>query len=81
MACIKTGAHVYLHCYDEWLLGDVFRLDRIYFMRVSACSPIPIRPVKHFVIYNFEYWWDKHSDVSTLVSHEVEDLGYEGVTI
>lgn len=85
MTCIKTGAHAYLHCYDEWLLGDMFKVGNNWIMRVVDQSRDPIRPIKHFVIYNFDYWWDKHNtspaSPSTLVTHEVEDLGYEGVPL
>lgn len=85
MTCIKTGAHVYLHCYGEWLYGDMHKVGNNHILRAVARSFTPFRPVKHFTIYNFDYWWDKHdmstNRPSTLVTHEIEDLGYEGVPL
>lgn len=86
MQCVKTGAHVKLLCYGEWLYGDVFKTTKGDFvMRVCQRSHIPLSKTKHFTFHSFDIWFDERrtsgEENSTLFPEGVQDHGYEGVSI
>lgn len=91
MTCIKTGCHVYLAFTDEWARGDAFELshlncdgepcDSVYYFRLAPTSFTPQDTVKHFTLFEYASWFDRHSDnYSTLIvkADAVSDHGYEG---
>lgn len=91
MACLKTGCVVYLDCYGEWLYGDGFRHDGVYYFRLVARTRDPEEAKAyggrlHFTVESFDNWFDLEATSaarpSTLVaSGEVLYHGYEGVPL
>lgn len=84
--CIKTGAHVRLSCYNEWLYGDVFKTSQgSLIMRVCERSREPIIKVKHFTIMSYDVWFDKNKTSgdrnSTIVAEGFIEHGYQGITV
>ena len=84
--CIKTGAHVRLSCYSEWLYGDVFKTSKgDLVMRVCERRREPLFDVKHFTIMSYDVWFDERKTSgntnSTLVAEGFIDHGYEGIPV
>lgn len=82
MTCIKTGAHIYLAPYDEYLYGDAFEVNGVYYFRICERSLKPLLPVLHFIVNDYANWFDKDTARdSTLVATHCHNHGYEGVPI
>lgn len=84
MACVKTGAHIYLEPYGEYAYGDAFEVDQIAYFRIVETRRSPIRPKLHYTVQFFENWFDQHSGgVSTLItkSETFINHGYDGKEI
>lgn len=73
MTCIKTGAMVYIECYDKYVYGDAHEVNGVLIFRV--CEELETVPsFKHIDIGNFEYWFGKgqttQTNNSTLVTSD-----------
>jgi len=90
MTCLKTGAHVYLEEYGEWVYGDMHAFTVwefangdnavVYVMRVSARQRVPISIIKHFTIHKIDSDW-QDQPYGTIVATSVTNYSYEGVPI
>ena len=82
MACIKTGAHVFLEEYGEFAYGDMHQFNGTYILRKAGQGPKPINGLDliHFQVFNVEVIWDG-SPYGVIVCSGVMDHGYDGKKI
>lgn len=93
MTCTKTGAHIYIEQYDEYAYCDAFELELdapgigainvakvAYFRVVEVSFGKPLYPNLHYKVWNVADWFDRERTglVSTLISDNFTNLGYEG---
>ncbi len=80
MQCIKTGCFVYIEPYGSWAYGDAFECNGVYLFRLNA-SVLRPNPKRHFTIHRADMWFDMDvpDSISTLVTTEAENHGYEAV--
>ncbi len=80
--CVKTGCHVFLHEYREWIYGDAFHFNGTLIIRVCARHHDPVMEKVHFNIFRISHWFDQGSTSveknSTLVTQNFNWHGYEG---
>lgn len=82
MTCEKTGCHIFIMPYQEYAYGDAHTdtYGEVYVFRLVARSFTPLQDVLHYKVMDFDEWWDKDKEVSTLLvpNIRVVNLGYEG---
>lgn len=84
MACIRTGAQIYIAPHNLWAVSDAFEVDAVKYFRIAGKpSAEPLRNKCHFTI------WDWHShfefkEGSVIICgayDEVRDFGYDGIPV
>lgn len=81
MQCTKTGCHVYLKEYGEYVYGDAHMVGNVLVLRIVQRSfSGPLADRLHYEVGQAEGWFDKNrSDgSSTLLTTQYIDHGYEG---
>lgn len=78
MPCTKTGCHIFIEPYGEYAYGDAFELNDVAYFRLVQRSQEPLFPRLHFTVWNYDSWFDADSPMSTMVSADYANLGYEG---
>lgn len=74
MRCVKTGAHAYLSEYGLYARGDMHvSQSGMYVFRISQTGYSPISSDDDFTINKIDQWFDRNSDVSTLIAIDVID--------
>tara|TARA_R110000782_G_C14819205_1_gene413795 strand:- start:12860 stop:13132 length:273 start_codon:yes stop_codon:yes gene_type:complete len=83
MKCIKTGCHLFLANYGEFLRGDAFEGEGVLLFRISDRSRKPLDTNLHFTVKHESIWFDKDDARSTLLAYErnVRNHGYQGKLI
>ena len=81
MSCTKTGCHVLIDPYGEYAHGDAFELGDIAYFRIVRRSRKPMKDVIHYTIRDYDAWFDKNGDVSTLITDDWISHGYDGVKL
>lgn len=101
MTCTKTGAHILIKPYNEYVYGDAFEIsviDEKLFMELayndflSGIADVayfrivqrgfkPLAPTLHYTVHNYVDWWDKDGPISTLITKNFTNHGYNGVTL
>jgi hypothetical protein len=83
MTCIKTGCQIYLTQLGIWAYGDAHQCGDAYFFRLVEEYALPRQGALHFEIGNYDTWWDRHRDVSTLIANASDCVahGYTGTPI
>jgi hypothetical protein len=78
MTCTKTGCHVYLECYDEFLYGDAYETGNIACFRIAGRSKDPFQKRIHYRVKDFNHWFDAETNTSLLITEEFIRYSYEG---
>ncbi len=85
MNCMKTGCHVYLKNYGEYLYGDAFESadNKVALFRIVERSRKPLFNRLHYTIEESSQWFDKDKEgaTSTLIAFDFKNHGYEGKEI
>lgn len=81
MECIKTGAHVYLGEYSEYVYGDVYAIGDCYVVRAVERSYEALGPMLHFTFNRTGRIW-KDGSVMTVCAVQTGNIdhGYEGIS-
>lgn len=81
--CVKTGCHVFLTEYGEWIYGDAFLINKSMIIRCCDIKRQPICDVLHITIPTIAHWWDRNITSvefnSTLIAKTFTWHGYDGV--
>lgn len=82
MTCVRTGCHIYIEPYSEFAYGDAFEVSGpVHYFRLVQRSFTPLIPRLHFTVHSYESWFDMHSEISTLISTDTINHGYDGKPI
>lgn len=64
MTCIKTGFNGYIVQQQQYVHGDLYQIDNVYYLRIS--SMYHTRPDwldrLHIVVSGYEEWFDKYRE-------------------
>lgn len=84
MACIRTGALIYVAPHNLWAVCDAFEVDGVHYFHIAGKPRLePLRDKCHFILQN----WHSHfefAEGSVMIcafDDGVRNLGYEGIPI
>lgn len=90
MQCIKTGCHVYVDPYGEYVYGDAYDANGVLVLRIAGRTHEPgaFGPNIHFTVHNADHWFDEReknmqarNSTMLVMPHQFVNHGYEGVPI
>lgn len=80
MICEKTGAHIFLEEYGEYVYGDMHRQGSVLIMRACQVEFDPILPRLHYTVHRVGHFW-RDEPHGTIVIVSATSYGYEGTEI